>query len=400
MGEKLQFKNEHELKLGYIKGDVKVENCRMIIPEKGNEIVIDGELFIRGDTVIEGSLKAEYLEIDGRNTTEIHGDLVVVRSVRVEKGQLEIEGSATANRFDVGAALSVGKDLQAAKVSIGGALSVKGDATVEDINVGGAVKIGGKVDSKTINVGGAVKCNTGTIGKVNVGGAFKAEGAVEIGDIDVGGAVVVGPGSKVLNIDVGGSFKSEGDLTFEKLDCGGAAKLAGKATGKNVDVGGSVKAEESLVLAEKLDVGGSVVVNTDLIVAGEIEVGGSLRAGNLIESPIIDIGGSIKGTRIKALKEFRIGRRGEVSGFVESPDITVSERVRGASFYGDTIRVEERARVKNLYGREIYIERDVTVEGEVLYTDSIEAESGVHFRKEPEQVQKLPNPDELAKRTD
>ncbi|MDO8125084.1 MAG: hypothetical protein Q6364_11985, partial [Candidatus Hermodarchaeota archaeon] len=194
--------------------------------------------------------------------------------------------------------------------------------------------------------------------------------------------------------------KSEGDLTFEMLDCGGAAKLGGKATGRIVDVGGSVKAEASLVLAENLDVGGSVVVNTDLIVAREIEVGGSLRAGNLIESPIIDIGGSIKGTRIKAVKEFRIGRRGEVSGFVESPDITVSERVRGESFYGDTIRVEERARVKNLYGRVIYIERDVTIEGEVLYTESIEAESGVRFRKEPEQVKKLPNPDELVKRID
>ena len=74
MSEKLQFKDERELKLGHIKGDVKVEDCRTIVPEKGKEIVIDGELFIRGDTVIEGSLKAEYLEIDGRNTTEIHGD--------------------------------------------------------------------------------------------------------------------------------------------------------------------------------------------------------------------------------------------------------------------------------------------------------------------------------------
>lgn len=397
MGEKLRFKNERELKLGHITGDVKIENCRTVIPEKGKEIVIDGELFIRGDTVIEGSLKAEYLEIEGRNTTEIHGDLIVARSVRVKNGKLKIEGSATANKIDVGAALSVGQDLQATKVSVGGALAVKGDANVEDINVGGTVAIDGKVDCKTINVGGAVKCNTGTIGKVNVGGSFKAEGAVEIGSIDVGGAVVVGPGSKVLDIDVGGSFKSEGDLIFEKLDCGGAAKLMGKATGKNVDVGGSVKADESLVLAEKLEVGGSVVVNTDLMVAGEIDVGGSLRAGNLIESPIIDIGGSIKGTRIKALKEFRIGRRGEVSGFVESPDITVSEKVRGASFYGDTIRVEERARVKNLYGRAIYIERDVTVEGEVLYTESLEAESGVNFRKEPELVKKLPNPDELIK---
>lgn len=397
MSEKFRFENERELKLGHIKGDVDIKNCSIIIPEKGDEIVIEGALRVRGDTVIQGSLRAEYLEIDGRNTSEIHGNLTVARSVHVGRGKLEIEGSASANKFDVGAALSVGKDLQATKVSVGGALSVKGNATVDDLNVGGAVKIGERIDAKTLRVGGAARCNSGIIGKVDVGGSFKAEGAIEIGSIDVGGAVVVGPDSKVLSIDVGGSFKSTGDLTFEELDVGGAAKFTGNATGKSVDVGGAVKAEQSLTLSEKLDVGGAIAVNTDLVVGEEIDVGGSLRAGRKVESPIVRVGGSIKAIHIKADKEFSIGRRGEVSGFVQAHEITVEEKARGDSFYGDSIRVEEQARVKNLYGREIYIERNATIEGEVQYTEKLEVEPGVNFRQEPAQVKQLPNPENLLK---
>ena len=396
MGEKLRFKNEPEIKLGHIKGDVAIENCPIVIPEKGKEIVIEGELNIRGDTEIHGSLKAEYLEIDGRNTSEIDGNLTIARSIRVRRGQLRVTGSATANKISIGAALNVGQNLSATNISIGGALKVGGNTTAEDISVGGAIKVEGHLDAKSLNVGGAAKCNTGKIGKVDVGGAFKAEGAVEIGSIDVGGAIVVGPGSRVLNIDVGGSFKSEGDVAFEDLDVGGAAKFAGEAKGKRVDVGGSVKAEKSLMLTEKLDVGGAVVVSTNLVVGEEIEVGGSLEAGNLIEAPVIDVGGSIRASHIKASKDFRIGRRGEVRGFVESPDITVSESARGGSYFGDSIRVEERARVKNLYGRQIYLERDVRVEGETLYVERFEAEPGVYFGKEPQQVKQLPNPKDLV----
>lgn len=397
MGDKLQYKNEQEVTLGHVKGDVELKNCRRILPEKGDTITVDGRLTIRGDVEVEGSLKAEYLEIDGDNTTEIHGDLEIARAVSVRRGQLAVTGSATANRIDISAALKVGKNLTAMLVSIGGALKVGGDAKVEEIRVGGAVKIEGNIDSTKLSVGGAAKCNTGTIGKVDVGGAFKAEGAVEIGDIDVGGSVVVGPNSKIIKVDVGGSFKSEGDLTFEEVDAGGAAKFSGDAKGKSIDCGGAIKAEKSLFLSEKLDVGGSAVIGTDLIVGGLIDIGGSLQAGEKIQCPRIDVGGSIRAFHIIAEREFRIGRRGEVSGFVEGSDIVVGEKARGASFYGDSIRVEERARVKNLYGRDIYIERDVVVEGEVLYTERLEAEPGVHYGKEPEQVKKLPTPEDLIK---
>ena len=235
MGEKFRYEKESDLKLGHIKGDVELKRCRRIHPEKGDTIIIDGRLSVKGDIVVEGSLQAEYLEIDGDNTSEIRGDLTIARAVNVRRGKLEVSGSATANRVDIGAALSVEKDLTAEKVSIGGALKVGGNAKVEDIRVGGAVKIEGNIDSTKLDVGGAVKCNTGTIGKVSVGGAFKADGAMDIGEIDVGGAVVVGPGSTVLKVDVGGSFKSEGEFLFEEVDAGGSAKFAGNAKGKTIE---------------------------------------------------------------------------------------------------------------------------------------------------------------------
>ena len=92
-----------------------------------------------------------------------------------------------------------------------------------------------------------------------------------------------------------------------------------------------------------------------------------------------------------------IGKRCEVRGFVESNEILIRERARTESLYGKEIRIEERARVGSLYGETIYIERDSYVEGEVLYTDSLEAEDGVTFREEPRKVDQLPPPEEVSK---
>ncbi|MFW9806657.1 MAG: hypothetical protein ACFFFK_08015, partial [Candidatus Thorarchaeota archaeon] len=100
---------------------------------------------------------------------------------------------------------------------------------------------------------------------------------------------------------------------------------------------------------------------------------------------------------IKATDGFRIGKRSEVRGFVESNEILIRERARTESLYGNDIRIEERARVGSIYGKTIYIERDAIVEGEVLYTDRLEAEDGVTFREEPKKVGQLPAPEQVAR---
>ncbi|MGY5855805.1 MAG: hypothetical protein RTS72_04345, partial [Candidatus Thorarchaeota archaeon] len=77
----------------------------------------------------------------------------------------------------------------------------------------------------------------------------------------------------------------------------------------------------------------------------------------------------------------------------------IRERARTDSLYGNDIRIEERARVGSVYGKTIYIERDAIVEGEVLYTDSLEAEDGVTFREEPKKVDQLPSPETLSNKS-
>jgi len=176
---------------------------------------------------------------------------------------------------------------------------------------------------------------------------------------------------------------------------GGAANVEGDAEGDSADVGGVLKVAGSLTLSEDLEVGGAVSVGKALKSGRSIRVGGVLRAGIQIECPDISVGKTVEAPHVRAVKRFRIGRRGQVRGFIEGGDITIEEKARGETFYGDTIRVEEGARVKNLYGRCIYIERNATVEGVILYTESCEVERGARLREEPRRVDTLPALSEL-----
>ena len=228
-----------------------------------------------------------------------------------------------------------------------------------------------------------------------MGGSFKAENAVEIDDLDVGGSAKVGPGSIVKHVDIGGTFKSEGDLEFIEIDVGGTVKIGGASRGESIDVGGTLKTEGELTLKGGINVGGTVAVGGNLNCEDKIKVGGTVRVEGKIHTFRIIVGGEISADYTKATDGVRIGKRAEVKGPVESKEILIRERARTDSLYGDDIRIEERARVKNLYGRKIYIEREAVVEGETLYTESLESENGVSFGSEPKKVDKLPPPEEM-----
>jgi cytoskeletal protein CcmA (bactofilin family) len=403
------LRNRDRVELGTVQGDVEIRDCRLIVPQQGEQITVTGTIRVRGDTVIEGSLKAYSLRTEHCDI-EIQGDLVVETTVTIDKGSIEVKGSASAKQIQADATIGIGGDLicgsgkaggairvsknaKAMRLSAGGSVAVNGDAEVERLDAGGSVSVGGRVEAKEMAAGGSGRCNSGKISRVSIGGSFKAEGAVEVDEIDVGGAVSVGPGSKVGSVDVGGAFKASGDLTFGKIDVGGAVKIEGSAQGALIDVGGAVHVQGSLTITEKLDVGGTAVVDQDLRCSSTIDVGGTLTAGGRIDSMSIDVGGRIEAKYIRAEETFRIGKRGEVRGFVESKDIVIRERARVESLYGDQIRVEERARVKSIYGRSVYLEREVVVEGEVLYTDSFEAEERVVLKTEPRKVDQLPPPE-------
>ncbi|MFW9958527.1 MAG: polymer-forming cytoskeletal protein [Candidatus Odinarchaeota archaeon] len=412
MSRNLEFQNESVVEFDSTEGDVVIRSCGTLRPQQGNEIVIGGALIVFEELSIEGNLRCERLELRTRDRVVVKGSLYTTKSVDARKGSIEVENNLEARDIEVGASLSVGGNLKCTAAKAGGSIKVEGDAEAQRLTGGGSVKINGlckveriagggsvavhgKIEADELDAGGSGKAARGFIKKVSVGGSFKAEEAIEIDDLDVGGSASVGPDSKVRNVDIGGTFKAEGNLEFGEIDVGGTVKIGGNASGDSIDVGGTVKTDGDLALTQGLNVGGTVAVDGNLRCDDKIKVGGTVRVEGRIDTFRIIVGGEISATYIKAIDGFRIGKRAEVRGFVESGEILIRERARTDSLYGKDIRIEERARVGNLYGLKIYIERDAIVEGEVLYTESLESESGVSFKTEPRKVDTLPPPEQL-----
>jgi len=412
MSNNLEYHNEDAVELDTAEGDVVIRDCGTLRPKKSKEIAIGGALIVYEELSVEGDLRCDRLELKTRDRVVVNGSLYVAKSIDARKGSIEVEDNLEARDIDAGAALRVGGNLKCIAAKAGASVAVEGDAEaqrltgggsvkvggrckVERMSGGGSVSVGGRIETEELDAGGSGKAVDGAIKKVSVGGSFKAEGAIVIDDLDVGGSASVGPGSKVRNVDIGGTFRAEGDLEFGAIDVGGTVKIEGNAHGDSIDVGGAVKAEGNLTLAQGLDVGGTVAVDGNLKCDDKIKVGGTVKVEGRIDTFRIVVGGEISASYIKATDGFRIGKRAEVSGFVESREILIRERARTDSLYGDDIRIEERARVGSIYGRIIYIERDAVVEGETLYTESIESESGVQFKEEPRKVDALPPPQQL-----
>lgn len=411
MAEQYKFKNQEIVELGTVEGDVELQNCGYVQPKEGREIVVTGDIRVKGEIVFDGSLRCRSLKGKTTDRITIEGDLTV-ETIASSRGSLYVRGSAKGREFDAGGSLKIEMDLECESAKGGGSLvvrgnakgqrlfgggsiKVEGDAEVSRVRGGGSVKIQGRADIDELEAGGSGKVNNGRVSKVDVGGSFKTEGAVEVEEIDVGGSVSVATGSKVESVDVGGTFKSGDNLDFGTIDVGGTVKINGEAKGRRIDVGGTLKTDGPLTVSEGLEVGGTVIVGGNLQCEKKIKVGGTIRVYGRIDTFRIIVGGSIDADYIKATDGFRIGRRADVTGFVESPEILIRERARTASLYGDDIRIEERARVRNVYGKRIYIERGAVIEGETLYTESLDAEEDVNFKSEPRKVDSLPPPDQL-----
>ncbi|NWF96040.1 MAG: polymer-forming cytoskeletal protein [Candidatus Thorarchaeota archaeon] len=413
MTERVKFKGQPRLELGAIEGDIEISDCDFVVPREGTQILINGNVRVEGDVIFGGALKAKALHAKAKSIVTVEGDLDIETTAFVDRGDLEVHGSASAKEIGAASALRVEGNLtcsgakaggsikvrrnaKAHRMSAGGSVHIEGDAEADRVSAGGSVAIDGRATVSEVSAGGSVKCNTGRIGKVDVGGSFKALGAVEVDEIDVGGSGVVGPGSTVHSVDIGGSFKSDGNLSFGVIDVGGSVRLGGDSEGSTIDVGGALSVDGSLHIKEDLDVGGKIEIEKDLRCNGTIKIGGTIFVGGRIDTYRLAVGGRAEAKYIRATDGFRIGRRGEVRGFVESRDIVVRERARTEALYGEQIRVEERARVRHLYARDIYLEREVVIEGTVMYTDDLETEDGVRFKEEPRKVDQLPPPEEVA----
>src|SRR5438132_1261464 len=302
-------------KLGHVEGDLRVGEAARIEPED-KVIQVTGRVSCGGDAEFHGSLScSEFSARHGK--IRIEGDLNAKGEVKVDDGQLAIDGS-----------------LEATTVTVDKALKIGGNARADDFDVGGVLEVRGTISGK----------------KVDVGGSFKVQGAAEVEEVDVGGTV-----------DIAGLVKSA------KLDVGGMARIGGGEVSKDVDVGGKFESTKPLKFS-KIDVGALATLE-------EGGVGGDLK--------------TIKGTKGDTVE---LGHGSRASGPIIAREVSVGHGGRVEDVYADTLEMEQGSRARNLYFREGVIEAGVHVEGEVLYTDTIEASPDVKFAKPASKVNDLPKP--------
>src|SRR6266487_4389846 len=177
-------------KLGKVEGDLRVGQAARIEPED-KVIHVTGRVSCDGDAEFHGSLScSEFSARHGK--IRIEGDLIAKSEVKVDDGQLAIDGS-----------------LEAATVTVDKALRIGGNARADDFDVGGVLEVRGTISGK----------------KVDVGGSFKVQGTAEVEEVDVGGIARIGGGEVSKDVDVGGKFESTKPLKFSKIDVGGLATL-------------------------------------------------------------------------------------------------------------------------------------------------------------------------------
>src|SRR5213592_1179929 len=171
-------------KLGRVEGDLRIGQGERAESE-GAVIEVTGRVICEGEAEFQGSLSCSEFSARGAwgsgGKIKILGDLKASGEVRVENGQLSIDGS-----------------LDAASVNIDKALWVGGNARADDFDVGGVLEVRGNIMGK----------------KVDVGGSVDIAGLVRCSQLDVGGMARIGGGEVSKDVDVGGKFESTKPLKF------------------------------------------------------------------------------------------------------------------------------------------------------------------------------------------
>ena len=376
---------------------------------KGGDVTVEGDLEVeksikinRGSLEVFRNLKAEKLDVD--RSTRVSGEMLV-EDIRVG-GTVRVKGVAKAYQLDVGGSFRAESDTEIDEIDVGGSVNVDGKTKSKSISVGGSfkgyghveasiidvggtVRIDAKVDLDEIDVGGSVRLSGGSVKTVKVGGSFRSSKPINFENIRVGGTVKIAGGSGE-NIDVGGTLRCDGDLTFDAIDVGGTVRIDGNAKGNNVEVGGTIKVRNSLNLTKDLRVGGKAQIGNDLN-ARSVLVGGKVEAEKIVASE--EIRTNILCTREGAKSDYiELGRRGEAEGPLIARKVLIRERARVEEVYAETVTLRRGARAVNLYANEIIIENDCRISGNIMYTKELRTDRDVRFSSEPEKTEKLPEP--------
>jgi predicted acyltransferase (DUF342 family) len=126
------------------------------------------------------------------------------------------------------------------------------------------------------------------------------------------------------------------------------------------------------------------------LIAERIEIGGWLEATE-IKVEDIEVGGSLSTKNGVRADSITIGDRGRVRGSLFGNMIKLGERCDVESVYGKRITIEERSRAGIVHGVDVRIESRCKIQGEVLYSGSLDADEDVTFAEQPKKVDAVPD---------
>ena len=198
---------------GKITGEVECDSFEL--PGAGKiergSLTVHGPMEIDGAGTVEGSVRAERLEVNGSlkaaGSLDVAGELEVDGSLRTEGacrigGSSEICGSMKAESdvsmadLEVDGSLSVNGSLTAGNVEIDGTLSVSGSLTANDVEIDGVLNAEGEVQAECFKAEGTVKI----MGLLNAETVELTVSGEDLIDSIGGGRVTVRPGKSGFSL--------------------------------------------------------------------------------------------------------------------------------------------------------------------------------------------------------
>jgi hypothetical protein len=117
-----------------------------------------------------------------------------------------------------------------------------------------------------------------------------------------------------------------------------------------------------------------------------------MEADQIIAQKSIEVGGDLKTIKGAKGDTVELGHGSKASGPIVAREVRIGHGGQVEDVYADKLELEHGSRARNLYFREGVIEADVTLEGEVLYTNTIKVSGNARFAKPASKVSELPKP--------
>lgn len=240
---------------------------------EGGSLTVHGPAEIDGAGTVDGSVRAEQLEVNGSFKTagglDVGGELEVNGSLNTEGpcriggsseicGSMKSECDVSMEALEVDGTLSVNGRLTAGDVEIDGTLHVNGSLIAHDVDLGGVLKAEGEVQAERFMADGTVKIK----GLLNAETVELSVSGEDLIDSIGGGRVTVRPGKSGFSLfrrkrpHLISDLIEADEIDLENTDCrvvrGGSVRIGPECVIDRVEYSGTLEIDPAAAVREQV----------------------------------------------------------------------------------------------------------------------------------------------------